>query len=84
MSQPFLGRESATAKPDGSELTTLARVEGLIGEERALLDIPAHQRTAEQHTRLREIAEELDRLWATLRERADRLSHHHGARETEG
>jgi hypothetical protein len=75
MAQPFIGREDAAPDPpDGAHLT-FARVERLIGEEQALLEIPAHRRSAEQHDRLRAIGRELDRLWATLRERADRLGH---------
>jgi hypothetical protein len=50
-----------------------ARIEGLIGEEHALLMIPAHERSEAQHRRLREIAAELDGIWERLRERAERL-----------
>jgi citrate lyase alpha subunit len=49
-----------------------ARIEGLIGEERALLDIPAAERRPEHVERLREVAHELDRIWEMLRERAER------------
>jgi hypothetical protein len=49
-----------------------ARIEGLVGEEDALLRIPAHERSGEQHQRLRSIAEELDRVWEHLRDRIER------------
>jgi hypothetical protein len=54
--------------PEQEEL--FARIEGLIGEEIALLDIPAHQRTDAHHARLEQIGKDLDRLWHRLRERA--------------
>jgi hypothetical protein len=49
-----------------------ARIEGLVGEEDALLTIPAHERSEEQHARLRSIAQELDRVWEHLRDRIER------------
>jgi hypothetical protein len=55
------------------ELGTFSRVEGLLGEEQALLAIPAEQRTPEHHERLRVVTEELDRTWEHLRRRAHRL-----------
>jgi hypothetical protein len=58
---------------DPAELGTLARIEGLIGEEIALLKIPAKERSTDQHDRLRAIGEELDRIWEKLRDRAERL-----------
>jgi hypothetical protein len=67
--------------PDPSEMTLFARMEGLAGEELALLAIPAHQRTREQHDRLRAIADELDHAFATLKERAHRLGRHEPAPE---
>jgi hypothetical protein len=51
-----------------------ARIEGLAGEEEALLRIPARERTAEQHHRLRSIGAELDRVWERLRGRAEQLA----------
>jgi hypothetical protein len=59
--------------PASDELRLFARIEGLCGEEEALLSIPAGERTREQASRLRAIAEELDRAWSKLRERAERL-----------
>jgi hypothetical protein len=56
-----------------------ARIEGLVGQEDALLRIPAQERTEEQHERLRSIARELDRVWEKLRERAERLAGAHKA-----
>jgi hypothetical protein len=54
------------------EAGLFARIEGLVGQEQALLLIPAEKRTDHQHERLRSIAEELDRAWEKLRERAER------------
>jgi hypothetical protein len=54
-------------------LDLFARIEGLVGEEHALLRIPAERRTDHEHARLREIGAELDRIWERLRERAERL-----------
>lgn len=48
-----------------------ARIEGLVGQEDALLRIPAHERTEENHERLGSIAQELDRVWERLRARAE-------------
>ena len=61
------------AEPAGLE--AYAHVEGLCGEEDRLLEIAEHERTQEQHERLRAIAAELDRSWEHLRERAERLRH---------
>jgi hypothetical protein len=55
------------------DLELFARIEGLAHEERALLAIPAEQRHAEHHDRLRAVTEELDRIWEHLRARAERL-----------
>jgi hypothetical protein len=66
--------------PVSPELRAFAHIEGLVGEELALLGIPENERTPEQHRRLRAIAAELDRLWDALRERAERLA---GARDDE-
>jgi hypothetical protein len=59
--------------PDDPELGLFARVEGLVGEEEALLRIPVAERNPEHHDRLRAIGEELDRIFEKLRERAGRL-----------
>ena len=55
------------------EVELFARIEGLCGEEAALLAIPAKERNQHQRDRLRAIAGELDRAWHLLRERAERL-----------
>jgi hypothetical protein len=69
---PALGRDDdLTREPPGASL--FARIEGLLGEEDALLLIPARERTEDQHDRLRAIGDELDRIWERLRERAERL-----------
>jgi hypothetical protein len=57
-----------------SELELFAHIEGLAGQEAALLAIPAHERTEAQHEHLRKITAELDRAWEKLRERAERRS----------
>ncbi|MEA2467337.1 MAG: hypothetical protein QOJ57_1463 [Thermoleophilaceae bacterium] len=54
-----------------------ARIEGLVGQEDALLRIPAQQRTEAHHERLRSIAHELDLVWEKLRERAERAAGEH-------
>jgi hypothetical protein len=55
------------------EASLFARIEDLIDEEHALLLIPAVERGRRDHERLREIADQLDRIWETLRERSRRL-----------
>jgi hypothetical protein len=55
--------------PEGINL--FAQIEGLVGEEHALLAIPPHKRSKAESTRLREIAETLDRIFDKLRERAE-------------
>jgi hypothetical protein len=55
------------------ELELFARIEGLVGEEAALLAVPREHRRQKQHERLRAISDELDRIWASLRGRAERL-----------
>ncbi len=68
--------------PIPDELELFARIEGLVGEEAALLTVPREHRRQEQHERLRAISDELDRIWASLRERAEGLgldSHPHSS-----
>jgi hypothetical protein len=67
---PFGRDEIAPERPDPS---LFARIEGLVGEEDALLAIPAQERTQQQHDRLRDIGDQLDRIWEALRARAKRL-----------
>ena len=65
--------------PMPSDVETFARIEGLAGEEDALLRIPADQRTGEQHERLHHITTELDRIFEHLRERAERVARRRSA-----
>ena len=65
--------------PLPEELKLFARIEGLVGEEAALLAIPLEERRREEHERLRAISAELDRIFETLRERSHRLRRHGGA-----
>jgi hypothetical protein len=58
------------AVPQGLE--TYAHIEGLVGEEAELLEIPHEKRSQQHHERLHAIREELDRVWGKLRERAER------------
>jgi hypothetical protein len=69
----FPGWELPGTPNDGpdDEITLFARIEGLIGEEAALLAIPARERTNEEDGRLRRISDELDRIWESLRRRAE-------------
>jgi hypothetical protein len=65
--------------PGHPDLELFAHIEGLCGEEEALLAIPPDEREPHHHHRLRAIGEELDRAWEKLRERADRLGRGDGA-----
>jgi hypothetical protein len=58
------------------ELELFARIEGLVGEEAVLLATPPEQRKDHERERLRAIAEQLDRIWERLRERAESLAGH--------
>jgi hypothetical protein len=57
-----------------ADLGLFARIEGLVGEERALLEIPVRERSQRQKDRLREVGDELDRILEALRARAARLA----------
>jgi hypothetical protein len=59
--------------PQQPDLELFARIEGLCGEEAALLAIPANERNQHQRDRLKAITDELDRGWKLLRQRAERL-----------
>ena len=65
------------------ELELFARIEGLAGEEAALLAVARENRDREQHERLRAVSAELDRIWERLRERAERLGRDHGSPKTD-
>jgi uncharacterized membrane protein len=67
--EPSAFRDHPTAEE------TFARIEGLVGQEHALLRIPVSERTKEQHELLRTIGEELDRIWDKLRERTPQPGH---------
>ena len=66
-------RVSDPAAPPPEE-GLFARIEGLVGQEAALLRIPAEERSHRQRERLRSIADELDRAFESLRDRARRLA----------
>lgn len=68
--------------PIPPELELFARIEGLVGEEAALLAVPRDRRDREQHERLRAVSTELDRIWERLRERAARLGLDRGSTKT--
>jgi len=77
MSQPELFEESLERglKDLGhvpANVHFYAHIEGLTGEEDALLKIPPHERTKQQHERLHAITHELDRLHKHLTARAKR------------
>jgi predicted nuclease with TOPRIM domain len=68
-----LGRDHAEdLSPIPGDLEVYARVEGLVGEEEELLEQAEDGRKEEHRQRLHAIAQELDRVWETLRRRADR------------
>ena len=71
--------ETKDLSPIPEELRLFARIEGLVGEEAALLAIPREERKREEHERLRAISAELDRIFKTLGERAHRLRRDGGA-----
>jgi hypothetical protein len=63
--------------PDSPDMKLFAHIEGLVGEEQALLEIPPKQRSSRQEDRLRQIGAALDPLFEKLRERAERLGRPH-------
>jgi hypothetical protein len=80
---PGIGHPRGTEDPipAPSDMTLAARIEGLAGEELALLAIPAKERSRAQHDRLRAIGDELDRAFEALKERAHHLGRHDAAHE---
>jgi hypothetical protein len=70
--------------PIPPELELFARIEGLVGEEAALLAIPREERKRKQRDRLREISAELDRIWDKLQQRAKHLPLDHDPSNTSG
>jgi hypothetical protein len=75
MSSVFPGAEAPRGitppDPIPEDVRLFSAIEGLVGEEHALLLIPEHQRSGAQRERLRAVTEQLDRIWEKLRERAD-------------
>jgi hypothetical protein len=58
--------------PIPRDLEVYAHIEGLVGEENELLQVAEEARKAEHRQRLRAIEKDLDRVWETLRRRAER------------
>ena len=73
MAQPSeieaLARAAADEPELPEELETFARIEGLIGQEHALLLIPAAKRTDRERRLLQAVTAELDRIVEKLKER---------------
>lgn len=58
--------------PRRADLHLYEHIEGLCGQEEALLRIPAAEREAHHHERLRDLEQELDRAFERLRHRHER------------
>src|SRR3954447_776512 len=71
--RPQVPRELGDPAERAPEARLFARIESLIDEEHALLLIPATERGRRDHERLREIEDQLDRIWEKLRERSRAL-----------
>lgn len=67
--------------PVPPELELFARIEGLVGEEAALLAIPREKRDQKQHERLLALSAELNPICERLRERAEHLGRDHESPE---
>jgi hypothetical protein len=65
-----LARDDETGLPE--ELEAFARIEGLMGQEHALLSIPAEKRTDRERRLLEAVTAELDRIVGKLKERTER------------
>ena len=71
MTQPAEFESALQRAPELPEaMRVFSRIEDLIGQERALLDVPERERTREQRERLHGIRAELDRVFERLRQRA--------------
>jgi hypothetical protein len=70
---PRVPRELGDPAERAPEASLFARIENLIDEEHALLLIPAAERRRQDHERLREIEDLLDRIRDKLHERSQRL-----------
>jgi hypothetical protein len=83
MSQPAPYEPALARSPELPEkLRVFARIEDLVGQEDALLRIPAAERTREQHDLLQAIGAELDRVAEKLRARGPRADAGQTAAET--
>jgi hypothetical protein len=71
MSVPPLVPPTVAAKALGDDADIYARIERLVGQEDALLRIPAEQRSQDDRDGLLAIGHELDRIFEKLRERAE-------------
>jgi hypothetical protein len=73
MAQPgdieALARAAADEPELPEELKAFARIEGLIGQEHALLLVPAAKRTDRERRLLKAVTAELDRIVEKLKER---------------
>ena len=70
----FPGGEPPPEEPrPPDDVSVYTRAEHMVGDEYALLQIAADERTPEQHARLRALEDELDRIWQLLRRRAEAL-----------
>ena len=81
---PKVPREPGDPAERAPAASLFARIEDLIDEEHALLLIPAAERRRRDHERLREIEDQLDRIWEKLRERSRRLGQDAAAGTTGG
>jgi hypothetical protein len=70
--RPPVGDVPTPEEPIPGELRLWARIEDLVGEEHRLMSIAGRDRAQHEHDRLREIGHELDRIFETLKQRAER------------
>jgi hypothetical protein len=83
MSHPAQYESALERTPELPEkLRVFARIENLVGQEDALLRIPAAERTREQHDLLHAIGAELDRVLEKLGARGPRVDEARPAAET--
>jgi|1185.fasta_scaffold327451_1 hypothetical protein len=69
VSEEFLEREPEDLAPLPEGLKVFARIQGLLGQEQALLAIAERERTREEQGLLNAVSAELDRAAARLRAR---------------
>lgn len=73
MAQPSDVEALAAKEPElPEELEAFARIEGLMGQEHALLSVPEEKRTDRERRLLEAVTAELDRIVEKLKERAVR------------